>query len=271
MPENRIVVLYADMWDEDRFTYIGEEVALICNGEIIVCTPWYPDAHTDIDTSASSLGRALGVEPVDVRVSMRGPAEDHLNQTAGWTWEDALGAAGFSDFEARNVADLSRANEVGDTLAHMAARQWILPEGFDQWGLANWVGWTVGHEAAKERNLPEGFDKWGLATENGWSVAHEAAWRGYMPDDFNRWDIADEHGRTVAHAAAEQGHLPAGFNQWALADESGWSVAHVAAEHGHLPADFDQWDLADYHGKTVRDVAIEHGHFPDNLKPGPKM
>lgn len=271
MPENRIVVLYADMWDEGKFAYLGSEVALVCNGEIIVSTPWYRDAHTDIDSSACRLSRALGVESVEVRVSMRGPTMDYETHPEGWTWKDALGAAGIEGFEAQNGADLSRANEVGDTLAHMAARNWFLPNGFNQWAMANWMGWTVAHEAAKERNLPEGFDQWAMTTNSGWSVAHEAAWRGYMPDGFDRWELADEHGRTVAHAAAEQGHLPRDFSQWTLADESGWSVAHVAATYGHLPEDFDQWELADFHGKTVRDVAVEHGHVPDTFRTGPKM
>ena len=142
------------------------------------------------------------------------------------------------DFPA-NVRDWAECDEYGWSIAHEAANEWKLPEGFDQWEIAYDKSFTVAHVAARQGSLPKGFDKWDLMEEYGWSVAHEAARFGTLPEDFDRWDIG------------------AG---------SGWAVAHEAAINGTLPKGFDKWDMTTDYGSTVYDIAKKYGHLPKGVR-----
>jgi hypothetical protein len=44
----------------------------------------------------------------------------------------------------------------------------------------------VAHEAARNGTLPEGFKEWALADQKGWTVAHEAAQSGIMGNGMPR-------------------------------------------------------------------------------------
>jgi hypothetical protein len=63
----------------------------------------------------------------------------------------------------------------GNTAAHVAAAQGLLPTGFDRWELVNSSGATVAHMAAAWGTLPPGFDQWDLLDSRGITVAQVAA------------------------------------------------------------------------------------------------
>jgi hypothetical protein len=166
--------------------------------------------------------------------------------------------------------------DMGRTVAHMAASSGHLPSGFDRWEIADHSGWTVAHCAAAMHALPEGFGMWDLADDEGWTVAHVAAKHGSLPEGFDRWDIVKfdrwlpdaKDGWTVAHEAVKWGNLPEGFDRWNLADGNGWTVAHEAAFSGTLPAAFDRWELKDGTGWSVANVAAYLGDLPENVPDG---
>lgn len=66
-----------------------------------------------------------------------------------------------------------------------------LPPDFDQWAIADEVGRSVAHVAAIFGHLPPDFDQWGIMNNEGWTVAHSAAFHGHLPADFDRWDLKD--------------------------------------------------------------------------------
>ena len=101
------------------------------------------------------------------------------------------------------------------------------PANVTDWGVCDEIGWSIAHEAARQGKLPDGFDQWELSTEGGWSVAHEAACYGELPEEFNQWELADSKGWTVAHEAARLGCLPADFDQWDMTDNAGRTVAQI--------------------------------------------
>ena len=54
--------------------------------------------------------------------------------------------------------------------------------------------------AARFGMLPDDFNEWGMADESGWTIAHEAALYGHLPDGFEHVEMADRVGETVAQA-----------------------------------------------------------------------
>lgn len=52
--------------------------------------------------------------------------------------------------------------------------------------------------AARFGLLPDDFNEWGMADSSGWTVAHEAALYGHLPEDFEHLEMADRRGETVA-------------------------------------------------------------------------
>lgn len=109
---------------------------------------------------------------------------------------------------------------------------------FTHWDLRGAGGHTVAHIAALNKALPEGFDAWTMTDDEGNTVAHFAAQAGPLPCEFDLWEMPDKGNfeRTVAHVAAEAGTLPADFDKWDLVDGVGRTVRQVAKRSGHYPA-----------------------------------
>ena len=61
----------------------------------------------------------------------------------------------------------------------------------------SWLGRTIAHEAAREKKLPEGFTKWKIRDNTGWTVGHEAARSGCLPKKFHLWSLADNNGWSI--------------------------------------------------------------------------
>jgi hypothetical protein len=116
----------------------------------------------------------------------------------------------------------------------------LLPDGRG-WSLGDGQGGTLAHVAARNGLLPPDFDGWEIADCRRMSVAHEAAEHGHLPTSFRAWELRDPVGRTVAHLAAERGPLPPGFDLWTLQDKCGINVAEVAAAYRHLPPGVEDW------------------------------
>lgn len=109
------------------------------------------------------------------------------------------------------------------------------------WSLGDGSGDTLAHFAARNGLLPPGFDEWGIVNSLRMSAAHECAEHGRLPPSFRAWELRDPAGRTVAHLAAERGPLPPGFDLWTLQDKCGVNVAEVAAAYRHLPPGVRDW------------------------------
>ncbi len=153
---------------------------------------------------------------------------------------------------------LTLKNNCGVTLAHMAAEQSTLPEGFNKWDLVDNKNKTVAHVAAEHGNIPKDFDweRHGLMRDNeGRTVYHSAAEGGCLPEWFDRWEIADEDGFTVAHFVAYHNNIPGNFDweRYGMMRDGkyGETVYHEAASSKGLPEWFHGWDIADNNGKTV--------------------
>jgi hypothetical protein len=104
------------------------------------------------------------------------------------------------------------ADEEGWTLAHeyvSAGR--TFPDGdFKQWGLTDIWGNTVAHIAAENGVLPEDFDEWALSDADGASVAHYAAEFGTLPSGFDQWDLKGTDGKTVREVYDKHSANPVG-------------------------------------------------------------
>jgi len=161
------------------------------------------------------------------------------------------------------------ADELGLTIAHYAAGEGLLPDGFTRWDLRADYGCSVAECAMRAKKLPPDFDQWGIFVykwdlRSPLSIAHVAAKEGLLPKDFSAWDIPTVHienpsrMKTVAHIAAINSRLPKNFDQWSLIDGEGKTVAHEAAFRGCLPDGFKEWDLLDSEGVTVAEVAFSH-------------
>ncbi len=167
---------------------------------------------------------------------------------------------------------LTLTNNINTTLAHMAAEQGSLPQGFNKWVLVDNNNKTVAHTAAEHGNIPEGFDweRYGLMRDNqGRTVYHFAAEGGCLPDWFDKWDVADEDGFTVAHFAACHNNIPGNFD-WQrygmMRDKRhGETVYHEAASSKCLPEWFHVWDIKDNNGKTVAHNAALSRNLPENF------
>lgn len=81
-----------------------------------------------------------------------------------------------------------------DTDAYKAAIKEAAPEGMRV---------SANFFAARYGLLPDNFNEWGMADDSGWSVAHEAALYGHLPDGFEHMDLADRRGTTVADALVQ--------------------------------------------------------------------
>lgn len=127
-----------------------------------------------------------------VRELMELARTGELFEVADWTWD--------------------MADEEGWTLAHeyvSAGR--TFPDGdFKQWGLTDTWGNTVAHIAAENGVLPEGFDEWALEDADGASVAHVAAEFGSLPPHFDQWDLKGTGGKTVREVYEENADIPVG-------------------------------------------------------------
>jgi hypothetical protein len=120
------------------------------------------------------------------------------------------------------------------------------------WSLGDGFGDTLAHFAARNGLLPPDFSEWEIIDGRRMSVAHDAAEHGHLPPSFRAWELRDPAGRTVAHLAAERGLLPPGFDLWTLQDKCGVNVAEVAAAYRHLPAGVEDWrELIPTSGKPV--------------------
>jgi|GEM_PF-1912106 len=167
---------------------------------------------------------------------------------------------------------LTLANNSNVTLAHMAAVNGNLPQGFNKWDLKDNKSKTVAHVAAEHGNLPEDFDwkRYGLMRDNeGRTVYHAAAEGGCLPEWFHEWNMADEDGWTVAHFAAYHVNIPEHFD-WQrfgrMRDNIyGETVYHEAASSKCLPQWFDEWDIADNNGKTVAHNAALVRNLPGDF------
>lgn len=172
---------------------------------------------------------------------------------------------GFDDWSMACTEETLMYN-VGDTLAHVAARHGYLPDDFRGWAwMSAGSGMTVAHVAAMYGHLPQDFHNWELAGESGETVAHIAAEFSSLPANFNRLSLCDKTGTTVAHILAIHERLPEGFDDWGMCDRRGWSVAHEAAKHGTLPAGFDRWGITDLNGWSVAHEAAERGFLPEDF------
>mgnify|MGYP005858664235 CR=1 FL=1 len=97
-----------------------------------------------------------------------------------------------------NVREWSLCDRAGWSIAHEAAKQGKIPNGFNQWEIADRIAATsVAHVAARYGNLPKGFDCWELKARHGWTVAHEAALFDNLPDCFDLWELQRDDGMTV--------------------------------------------------------------------------
>lgn len=72
-----------------------------------------------------------------------------------------------------------------------------LPKDFKNWHVKNNLGETLAHVAAHNNCLPPDFSQWELSDDAGWTVAHEAAFTEHLPESFNQWDLTDSFGITV--------------------------------------------------------------------------
>jgi len=182
---------------------------------------------------------------------------------------------------------------VDDTpLALWAARERLLPAGFDRWGICNRAGRTVAHEAAASGVLPSNFLNWGMRDRERWTVAHEAAQHGRLPESYLiDWMWHSRSRVSVAEVAVAHGRLPdcddaqdtlsadgtpllvralfhglldRRFERWdaMLPDNSGNTIAHYAAMRHHLPQGFSQWGILNSKGETVAHVAASHECLP---------
>jgi hypothetical protein len=107
------------------------------------------------------------------------------------------------------------------------AKEGTLPKDFKDWDIADEVGWSVAHVAAEHGHLPSDFDQWDLATKRGWTVAHVAAQHKHLLSDFDQWTLVDEDNWTIAYEAAFWGHLPDDFPHLDWVDNRGVTVADV--------------------------------------------
>ncbi|WP_291321169.1 ankyrin repeat domain-containing protein [Desulfonatronospira sp.] len=167
---------------------------------------------------------------------------------------------------------LTLGKDYNTPLAHIAAEQGTLPQGFNAWYLVDKKNKTVAHVAAAKGNIPEGFDweQYGCRRDNqGRTVYHFAAEGGCLPVGFDRWDVADDDGFTVAHFAACHNNIPENFD-WGrygmMRDKRyGETVYHGAASNKCLPVGFDVWDIQDNNGKTVAHNAALRRNLPGNF------
>lgn len=161
------------------------------------------------------------------------------------------------------------ADELGLTIAHYAAGEGLLPDGFTRWDLRADYGCSVAECAMRAKKLPPSFDRWDIFVyKYEWrsplSIAHVAAKEGLLPKSFSMWDIPTVHldapskMETVAHIAAINSRLPKDFDQWGLINGIGKTVAHEAAFRGCLPEGFREWGLLDAKGRTVAEIAFAH-------------
>lgn len=182
-------------------------------------------------------------------------------------------------------------------LASWAARERLLPVGFDRWEISNRAGRTVAHEAAASGVLPDNFRGWWMRDRQWWTVAHEAAqhgrlpaqsyffdwmWRsrsrvtvaevavthhGRLPDCDEAQDILCEDGTPLLVRALFMGLLGRRFGRWdaMLPDNSGNTIAHYAASRCRLPRGFSQWNIINSEGETVAHVAANHGGLPEEF------
>jgi hypothetical protein len=129
-----------------------------------------------------------------------------------------------------------------------------LPDGRG-WSLTFGGGFGLAHLAARERLLPSDFSEWGLMDFREHPVTHVAAERGFLPNGFRDWEIRDRIGRTVAHVAVQKKPLPPEFDLWTMRDRCGFNVAETACFNGNLPKGVTDWrNLIEKSGTPVNVV-----------------
>jgi hypothetical protein len=109
------------------------------------------------------------------------------------------------------------------------------------WAFTTDSGFGLAHIAARNELLPADFSEWDLTDDHGLPVAHIAAENCILPKNFMCWEIRDRIGRTVAHVAVQRGPMPPDFNLWTMRDRCGVNVAETACIHRHLPTGITDW------------------------------
>lgn len=139
------------------------------------------------------VAKEYGHDPfARVRELMELARTGELFEVTDWTWD--------------------MADEEGWTLAHeyvSAGR--TFPDGeFKQWGLTDIWGNTVAHVAVENGVLPEDFDEWALEDMSRSTVAHYAAELGTLPKGFDQWDLKGPYDKTVREVYEENAEIPVG-------------------------------------------------------------
>jgi hypothetical protein len=154
-----------------------------------------------------------------------------------------------------------------ESLAHWAARENLLENGYKEWWITNEDGKSVLDLVIE--SLPPDSHKWGMRVainlERDTTVAHWAAARNRLPVGFKLWGLCDKIGETVMEIAA--GNLPLDSPHWEAVIDSLCceTLAHWAATSGLLPKGFDRWELTDNRGLTVAHHAARARKLPEGF------